>query len=204
MRTVGASSAVVGTTCGTSNGGVSEDGAGGARERARPGPRRLGPPDCSSANRQMLSAMSMPSVLHHVGSILAEAHLAEQIGRLAKRREDAEVLDEAGYITRLSSPLSQRTCSVKRCFPAETSVMRGSIFFGIVISFVELGPFSGQGLTLGFVPRLKLQRSALDEHRLRGMEGTYRIASIPLRRMTLSSARAAPVGRLAPRSNCDT
>jgi hypothetical protein len=32
----------------------------------------------------------------------------------------------------------------------------------------------------------------------------YKIASIPLRRITLSSAKAGPVGRLAPRSSCET
>ena len=32
----------------------------------------------------------------------------------------------------------------------------------------------------------------------------YKIASMPLRRITLSSTSAGPVGRFAPRSNCDT
>ena len=34
--------------------------------------------------------------------------------------------------------------------------------------------------------------------------GAYRMLSMPLRLMTLSSASAAPVGRLVPRSSCDT
>ena len=37
-----------------------------------------------------------------------------------------------------------------------------------------------------------------------GLSALHKIASMPLRRMTLSSTRAAPVGRFAPRSSWET
>jgi hypothetical protein len=60
----------------------------------------------------------------------------------------------------------------------------------------SLGPFSV--LAPGSWSRI-----AVASGRIRN-SSAYRIASMPLRRMTLSNTSAGPLGRLAPRSNCDT
>ena len=51
----------------------------------------------------------------------------------------------------------------------------------------------GSSVELPSQPSLMLQEQAV-----------YRMASIPLRRMTSSNTRAGPVGRLAPRSSFET
>ena len=57
--------------------------------------------------------------------------------------------------------------------------------------------------SLGFFVCFKCRQGLFHRFQLVSLPA-YKIASIPLRRMTLSSASAAPVGLLAPRSNCET